>query len=169
MLKVGDRAPEFSALSTEGRVVRLSDYRGHRLVLYFFPLVFTPGCTQQARRFRDNHAELEALGASVLGVSVDDSVSQCDFARAERLTFPMLSDESRTLSRAYGVLRPVLFVDQRITYVIDERGFIEAVFHHEFQISRHLDDVLRHLQGKRPLRRDVVGSEAPAFSAARNG
>ena len=153
MLKVGDRAPEFGAMSTEGRLWRLSDHRGRRLVLYFFPLVFTPGCTQQARRFRDNHADIEALGASVLGVSVDDHVRQCDFVRAERLTFPMISDENRRISRAYGVLLPLLSINQRITFIIDGRGIIEAVFHHEFQISRHLDDVLRHLEGKQPLRK----------------
>jgi peroxiredoxin Q/BCP len=151
MLKVGDKAPGFTAVSTDGREIRLSDYRGRRLVLYFFPQVFSPACTQQARRFRDNHADIHALGAEVLGVSVDSHGQQCEFARTERLPFPIISDERRYISRAYDVTWPLVSTIKRITYVMDAQGVIEAVFRHEFQVSRHLDDVLRHLEGKRPL------------------
>lgn len=148
MLKPGAPAPDFTVAASDGRTLRLSDFRGKRLVLYFYPKAFTPGCTAQTRRFRDNYAELQALGAEVVGVSVDTEARQCDFAQAERVRFPLVADADRTLSRDYDVLWPVLSIDRRVTYVIDPAGVVEAVFHHEVQVSKHLDDVLDHLQAR---------------------
>ena len=90
MLAVGDTAPDFEALDCQGRVVRLGDYRGRRLVLFFFPKAFTSGCTEEIRHFRDNQARIRGLGAELVGVSVDRPEVQCEFARSESIDFPLL-------------------------------------------------------------------------------
>ncbi|MFZ5469256.1 MAG: peroxiredoxin [Myxococcota bacterium] len=148
MVKVGEPAPDFEAVASNGTTVRLSALRGRHVVLYFFPKAFTPGCTAQTRRFRDNYPELAALGAEVMGVSIDTPDTQCRFAQKETVPFPMIADPQRTISRAFGVLWPLFHVDKRVTFVIDPGGVVEAVFHHEFQVNRHLDDVVRHLKKK---------------------
>ncbi len=146
MLDVGHAAPTFHAQSTDGREIDLEDFRGRYVVLYFFPKAFTPGCTAQARRFRDNYPELKELGAEVIGVSVDDHATQCEFASSNRVDFPMVGDKDRTLSDAYGVRHALLPFDKRVTYVVGPDGKIAAKFHHEFQINRHLDDVVAFLR-----------------------
>jgi thioredoxin-dependent peroxiredoxin len=146
MLRVGDRAPDFRAETTAGNPVRLSELHGRYVVIYFFPRAFTSGCTLQTQRFRDNYPEIRALGAEVIGVSTDGFDKQCRFAKAEGVSFPLIGDDSQTISRAYGALRSILGFDRRITFVIDGEGVVRAVFHHEFQILKHLDDVLGFLR-----------------------
>ena len=148
MLRVGDIAPDITSTDCQGRPFRLSDLRGRRVVLFFFPRAFTPGCTLENRAFRDNQERLRALGAELVGVSVDDAAKQCAFAEREGLHFPLLGDPSRELSQAYGVLWPVLKVDRRVTYILDAQGCVEAVIHHEVRVYRHLDDVLAHLEAQ---------------------
>lgn len=148
MLKVGDPAPAFSGPSSQGKDVALADFAGRWLVLYFYPKAFTPGCTRETMRFRDNHAELESLGASVVGVSHDALGTQCSFADAMRVPFPLVSDGSRAIARAYGVARSLLPISKRVTYVIDPKGVVRAVFEHEFQVSKHLDDVVKFLKAQ---------------------
>lgn len=145
MLKVTDAAPDFAATTVDGKPFRLSDLRGKRVVIYFFPRAFTPGCTVETRRFRDNYDDLVAHGAEVIGISVDPPSRQCDFQARERVRFPMVGDPDHAIADAYGVLRPLLQIAKRVTYVVSPDGKIEAVFQHEFQVSKHLDDVLRHL------------------------
>lgn len=145
VLKLKDPAPDFDATTVEGKHFRLSDLRGKRVVIYFFPRAFTPGCTAETRRFRDNYDELMGLGAEVIGISVDPPSQSCDFQAKERVKFPMVADPSKTISKAYDVVRPLLGIDRRVTYVVSPEGEIEAVFQHEFQVNKHLDDVLRHL------------------------
>jgi peroxiredoxin len=144
--RVGDPAPDFTARTTDGGLLRLSELRGQLVVLYFFPKAFTPGCKRQTVRFRDAHADIRELGGTVIGVSVDDHETQCDFAEATRASFPMIGDPDHVLSRLYGVLRPFLKLDRRVTFVIDRGGVIRGVFEHEFQIARHLDAVLHLLE-----------------------
>jgi peroxiredoxin len=146
VLGVGSIAPEFQAESSDGRTVRLSDFRGKAVVLYFYPKAFTPICTVETRRFRDNHSDLAALGAEVLGVSTDDLSVQCDFGRRQQVNFPLLADPERRIVSAYGVSWPMLARARRVTFVIDEQARIELVCWHEFQVSKHLDEVLTHLQ-----------------------
>ncbi len=143
---VGDVAPSFQSRTNRGESVTLSQYRGKYLVLYFFPKAHTPGCTKQTRQFRDNYPELQELGAEVLGVSLDDFETQCDFGAKNAVTFPLISDSDRSISEAYGVVRSLLPVDKRITFVIDPQGKIASRFQHEFQVSKHLDDVLHYLR-----------------------
>lgn len=146
MLKVGEKAPDFTAQTSDGKTLTLSSLRGQKVVLYFFPKAFTPGCTAQARQFRDNYPELKALGAEVMGVSTDDSRTQCDFAAENNVSFPLIGDRGATISRAYGVLWPLIGVDRRVTFVLDEDGVVRAVFRHELQVLRHLDDVVSFLR-----------------------
>ena len=146
MLDVGATAPDFESESFDGKKVRLRDLRGNPVVLYFFPKAFTPICTVETRRFRDSYPDLTALGAEVIGVSTDTLATQCDFAQRQEVRFPMLADPDRRISAAYGVLWPLVPRARRVTFVIGETGTIELVAWHEFQVSKHLDEVLRHLQ-----------------------
>jgi peroxiredoxin Q/BCP len=130
--------------------LRLADFAGRYLVLYFFPKAFTPGCTKEARRFRDNHEEIEELGAAVIGVSVDEVGVQCDFARENHLSFPLIADRDEVMSKAYGVTRGFLPFNKRITFIIDPAGSIVARFHHEVQVLRHIDDVIAFLKAIPP-------------------
>lgn len=146
MLKPGERAPDFSAPDPEGRRRSLAEFRGRWVVLYFFPKAFTPGCTAESKRFRDNHSELQALGAEVVGISPDRVEVQCRFSDSLKLTYPLLSDADHAVGEAYGVRRTLIPIDKRVTYVVDPGGLVQAVFHHEVQVSRHLDDVLHFLR-----------------------
>ena len=150
MLAVGAVAPQFEAQSSDGRTVRLSDFRGKAVVLYFFPKAFTPLCALETRRFRDNHADIAALGAEVIGVSSDELGVQCEFGRKQRVNFPLLADPDRRIANAYGVLWPMFGRARRITFVLDEAATVELVCWHEFQVSKHLDEVLLHLQKRSP-------------------
>lgn len=149
MLKVGDPAPDFTATAQDGKAVKLSELRGKRVVMFFFPKAFTHGCTIETRQFRDAYSELAALGAEVLGVSVDSSEQQCEFASREGVPFPMIGDPSRGIGRSYDVLWPLLNVAQRVTYVIGPEGRVEAVFHHELLVGKHLQAVRAHLQSNK--------------------
>lgn len=148
MLRVGDLAPDFTATTSNGTTLTLSSLRGRRVVLFFFPKAFTTGCTIETRRFRDHYSEIAALGAEVIGVSVDPEQTQCDFASKEGVPFPMIGDAARTINRSYDVLWPLLAVSQRVTYVIGPDGKIELVLHHELLVNKHLDEVRRHLQSQ---------------------
>ncbi len=143
MLKVGDTAPDFSELASDGRLVSLGALSGKPVILYFFPKAFTAGCTIETKGFRDNYEEIHDLGFEVIGISTDSAETQCRFAAKLGVGYPMIGDEKRTLARAYGVLWPLIPLARRVTYALDERHVVTAVLHHEFQISRHLDDVTR--------------------------
>jgi len=146
MIEVGDRAPEFSARASDGKIVSLAAFRGRYLVLYFYPKAFTPGCTKEARRFRDNHTEIRELGAEVVGVSIDEPTVQCEFAARQQIAVPLIPDNDRALSTAYGVARRFLPIAKRVTFVIDPDGKVAARFEHELQVNKHLDNVLRFLR-----------------------
>lgn len=163
MLVVGSKAPDFEADASDGRKIRLADLRGQPVVLYFFPKAFTPVCTVETRQFGAHHADLRALGAEVLGISTDPVGVQCEFARAERLGFPLLADPDGSIARAYGVLWPLLPRARRVTFVIGETGSIELVLWHELRVSRHLDGVLEHLKQRLPA------APPPQHAAASHG
>ena len=148
MLKVGDRAPDFTAETTKGASVSLHKLRGRPVVIYFFPKAFTMGCTIETRQFRDNYNDLRELGAEVIGISADKFDAQCRFATDNKAPFPLVGDEEKRICEAYGILWPLIKIPQRITFVIDEEGVVRAVFHHEVQISRHLDDVREFLESR---------------------
>lgn len=143
MLNVGDIAPEINAVGSDGKPFVLSEQDGLCTVIYFFPKAFTPGCTAETKRFRDNYAELTMAGALVVGISTDDGATQCRFAESLRAPFPMIGDKDRSIAKAYQVLWPLVGLTRRVTFVIGPDRKIEAVFHHEINIVAHRDDVLR--------------------------
>lgn len=131
----GDKAPAFSGTTTDGTRVKLADFRGRKLVLYFYPMDDTPGCTAQACSLRDHNAEIAAKGAAILGVSAQDVASKQRFTKKHRLNFPLLADTDHSVAKAYGVLgsgvfglaRSVVGAYERVTFVIDEKGRIAHV------------------------------------------
>ena len=129
-LAAGDTAPNFTLTDQDGRIVSLADYRGQKVVVYFYPAAMTPGCTTQACDFRDNLGSLAAAGYQVLGLSKDTPAKLKAFAENDHLTFPLLSDEDLTVHKAYGawgeknsygkIVTGVL----RSTFVLDEAGVV---------------------------------------------
>lgn len=145
------KAPEFEAPSSSGEPVRLSDYTGKYLILYFYPKAFTAGCTKETILFRDHQDELTGLGADVLGVSRDPIGIQCEFANKYEVRFPIISDEDGAICRAYGVEGRFRPFPKRVTFLIDREGYIIGRFRHELRISKHVKDVaaaLHELQRK---------------------
>jgi peroxiredoxin Q/BCP len=127
-LNVGDWAPDFSALTDEGKVVQLSDYRGNRVVLYFYPKDDTPGCTTQACSFRDHYVEIQEKNAVVLGVSPDNAKSHTKFKLKFNLPFTLLVDADHAIADAYGAWGEKSMYGKkymgiiRSNIVIDEEG-----------------------------------------------
>ena len=150
MLKAGDRAPDFSGSDQNGKTVRLSDYKGSKVVLYFYPKDMTPGCTVEACAFRDGHGALRKKGAVVLGVSKDGAVSHKKFIEKHDLPFSLIADESGEIVKAYGAWGEKSMYGKkymgilRITYIIGADGRIAAVFP-KVKPATHADEVLAAL------------------------
>ncbi|MBI4756666.1 MAG: peroxiredoxin [Betaproteobacteria bacterium] len=151
-LQPGDPAPDFTGPTTDGRSVSLADFRGRKLVLYFYPMDDTPGCTRQACSLRDHNAEIAAKGAAILGVSAQGQDSHERFTRRYALNFPLLADTDQKIARAYGaagsglsgLARGLLGLNERITFVIDEMGRIAQVID-DPDCPNHGEQVLKHL------------------------
>ncbi len=132
-LKAGDPAPDFQGTDQDGNMVRLDDFKGSRLVLFFYPKDDTPGCTAEACSLRDHHAELLDAGYKLLGVSADDASKHRKFITKYQLPFPLLADTEKAVIQAYGVWGPKKFMGRtydgilRTTFVIDESGTISEV------------------------------------------
>ncbi len=127
MVNVGDIAPDFEAPSGKGGTVRLSAFRGkERVVLYFFPKAFTPGCDREAREFQKAHAALAARGISVVGVSADPPETQGKYCQELHLDFPVLSDPDGKVARAYGVWKES-GTARRVSFGIDRDGRVVHV------------------------------------------
>jgi peroxiredoxin Q/BCP len=173
MLQPGTPAPDFRVFSTDGTRVQLADFRGQRLVLFFFPRAFGAGAALETRRFRDSAVALAEAGVALLGVSPDVHSRQCDFARAERLSFPLVADAEGTLCRAYAArspLWPLVRTARRVAYVLDEAGRIEAVFGAGLSAARQVDAVLAYLARPRPAaprRLRALSGVAPLDAGAR--
>jgi peroxiredoxin Q/BCP len=129
-LEPGDSAPDFTLPDADGQPVRLKDFRGQNVVVYFYPAASTPGCTKQACDFRDNLAELNDAGFAVLGVSPDQPAKLTKFRDAEQLTFPLLSDPDRAVLTAWGAYGEKSLYGKtvtgviRSTFVVDPKGKI---------------------------------------------
>ena len=145
--KAGEAAPDFPLSDQLGVRHDLKQYAGKWLVLYFYPKDDTPGCTQEACAFRDDLHKLTALGAVVIGISVDDSASHAEFAEKYHLPFPLLADKSGAVAARYGALLDlVLFkVAKRYTFLIDPQGRIAKVYL-KVETSRHSTDVIEDLK-----------------------
>jgi peroxiredoxin Q/BCP len=148
--KAGDPAPDFDAATTDGKHVSLKDYRGKKLVMYFYPMDDTPGCTKQACSLRDHNAEIVAKGAAVLGVSTQGEESHQAFTKKFKLNFPLLADTDGSVGRAYGTLgggglisklKSAAGMADRVTFVIDENGKVAHVIDKP-NVANHAEEVL---------------------------
>lgn len=132
-LKPGDKVPEFTSRDQDGNTVKLSDYRGRKLIVFFYPRANTPGCTAEACNLRDHYAELQAKGYALLGVSEDTEKKQSNFKEKYELPFPLLADTTHKVIDSFGVWGPKKFMGRvfdgihRTTFVIDEQGLVAKV------------------------------------------
>jgi len=150
-LEPGVSAPDFTLPDQDGTPVSLADYRGRKVVLYFYPQASTPACTTQACDFRDSSAALEAAGYAVLGVSKDAVPALAQFRAEQHLTFPLLADPQLTVHEAYGTYgeklnygRTILGT-KRSTFVIDENGVISATFYNT-KATGHVEMLRKRLR-----------------------
>ena len=150
MVAVGDKAPDFTLPADDGRTMSLKDFRGKKVVLYFYPKDDTPGCTAEACSFRDNLGRVTSKGAVVLGVSRDDTVSHGKFRDKYHLNFPLLADDAGKVTEAYGVWKKKSLYGrtfmgiERTTFVIDEQGKVARVWP-RVKVQGHTDEVLAAL------------------------
>jgi peroxiredoxin Q/BCP len=145
-LGVGDRAPLIDLRDQHGQQRRSDQLEGRALVLFFYPKDDTPGCTMEACAFRDSHADLQALGAEVWGVSGDDADSHQRFAQRHNLPFPLLVDRGNTLRKVFGVPSVLGLLPGRVTYVIDDQGVIRHVFNNLLDGPAHRREAVAALQ-----------------------
>lgn len=153
MLTVGTKAPDFSLQDKEGNTVRLSDFLGRRIVLYFYPRDNTPGCTRQACGFAQNYQEFERRGVVVIGISKDSVASHLKFAQKYDLPFVLLADPERQAIEAYDVWKEKKLYGKvsmgvvRTTYVIDPQGVIEKVMP-KVKPDTNAAEILAYLAGE---------------------
>lgn len=150
MLLVGDAAPDFVLANADGESVRLSSHQGKPIVLYFYPKDNTPGCTLQAKRFRDVYEEIAAHGAVVVGVSLDDTEAHCGFRDRHDLPFVLLSDPDGRVHDLYEAWRTTIFgktalAVRRCTYLIDGDGIIRRTYG-RVNVLNHAQQVVRDLE-----------------------
>ena len=149
-LAAGNPAPQFELPDQDDNIVKLSDFAGKKVLVYFYPKARTPGCTVQAQNLRDVKAELEALNVVVFGISPDPVKRLPKFIEKESLNFTLLSDEDHQIAEAFGVWGPKKFMGKeydgihRISFLIDEEGLIEKVFD-KFKTKDHHEVVLDYL------------------------
>ncbi|MBI3195324.1 MAG: thioredoxin-dependent thiol peroxidase [Ignavibacteriae bacterium] len=149
-LKVGDKAPDFSLSDAFGNIVSLKNFKGKKLVLYFYPKDDTPGCTKESCLFRDNLARVKSKGAEIVGMSADSVKSHAKFAEKYELPFTLLSDESKEIINAYDVWQQKSFMGKkymgivRTTFIIDEKGTIAHIFEN-VKVANHTEEVLELL------------------------
>ena len=140
-LTIGETAPEFSLKDQSGIVRQLSDYKGKKLVIYFFPKAFTPGWTKQACGLRDNYDSFKINNISILGVSYDSKTKLRDFKEEYDLSFNLLSDNDKLMGNLYDV-NSFYFFPQRKTFLIDEKGVLVQIIN-SVNINNHAEDILK--------------------------
>ncbi len=145
--EVGKPAPDFKAAITSGETIRLSDFRGRKVVLYFYPKDDTPGCTVESCGFRDIYQKIKDSGAEILGVSVDDVESHKKFTEKFNLPFPLVADVDKQITQSYGVLSDKAPMARRVSFLIDERGNIEKIFD-PVKAAEHPGEILAALKTK---------------------
>tara|TARA_B110000211_G_scaffold225179_1_gene277053 strand:+ start:49 stop:501 length:453 start_codon:yes stop_codon:yes gene_type:complete len=147
-LKIGDSAPEINSIDQNGNAITLEEFRGSKVVLYFYPKDMTPGCTVQSCNLRDNYKLLFKRGYVVLGCSADSPARHVKFIEKYDLPFALISDESKEVLNAYGVWGPKKFMGKeydgisRTTFVIDEKGIIEDIIE-KVKTKEHTSQVLK--------------------------
>jgi len=146
-LKIGDKAPDFSAKDEQGNTVSLADYKGKKLVVFFYPKASTPGCTAEACNLNDNIERFKANNYEILGVSADSAKRQSNFKNKYGFQYPLLADEDKSVINSFGVWGSKKFMGRvydgihRITFVIDENGLIEDVIT-KVKTKAHTEQIL---------------------------
>lgn len=146
-LKVGEKAPNFEALDEEGNIVKLSDFKGHKLIVFFYPKANTPTCTVEACNLSDNYKVLSDAGYKILGVSADTQKRQSNFKNKFSFPYPLIADVDKTMINAFGVWGPKKFMGRefdgihRVTFVIDETGIIEKIID-KVKAKAHSEQIL---------------------------
>ena len=149
-ISAGNPAPDFELLDDTGELLRLKDYRGRPIILYFYPADDTAGCTKEACNFRDDYSAYQKSGVTILGVSPDSVKSHGKFKQKYQLPFPLLADEGHKICNAYGVWGPKKLMGRdyegvlRTTFLIDKNGSIAHVFEN-VRPSEHSAEVLKKL------------------------
>lgn len=147
-LNIGDKAPDFSAKDQNGKTVSLKDFKGKKVVLYFYPKDFTPGCTTEACNLRDNYTDLKDAGMEVIGVSPDDEESHKKFVEKHELPFILLADPDKKIIDKYGVWGEKNMYGKksmgifRTTFLIDEKGVIYKIFKKP-KTAVHSEEILK--------------------------
>uniref|UniRef100_A0AB33JHR9 thioredoxin-dependent peroxiredoxin n=1 Tax=Prevotella sp. GTC17262 TaxID=3236797 RepID=A0AB33JHR9_9BACT len=148
-MEVGVKAPEVLGRDEKGNEIKLSDFKGQKLVLYFYPKDSTSGCTTEACNLRDNYSELRKAGYAVVGVSVQDEKSHQKFIDKNELPFPLIADTEKTLNQAFGVWGEKsmygrkYFGTFRTTFIINEEGVVERIFTpKEIKVKEHAKQIL---------------------------
>jgi thioredoxin-dependent peroxiredoxin len=151
-LKVGDKAPDFKAVNQDGETIRLSDFSGQKVILYFYPKADTPGCTAESCNLRDNYDDLLNKGFRIIGASADNQAKQKRFAEKYNLPFPLIADTEKEVLNAYGAWGEKSMYGKtyegvlRKTFVIDEVGNIEKVFD-KVKTKDHAAQILEAMNG----------------------
>ncbi len=147
-LKKGDKAPDFSGFDQDTKFHQLEDYKGKKLVVFFYPKANTPGCTAEACDLRDNYERFQANNYALLGVSADSEKAQLKFKEKFNFPFPLLADEDKSVINAFGVWGPKKFMGReydgihRTTFVIDENGIIEDIIT-DVKTKEHAKQILK--------------------------
>jgi peroxiredoxin Q/BCP len=165
VLKEGEIAPPINTQMVTGDQVTpfsLTDYRGRKVILYFYPKDDTPGCTKEACAFRDGFSQFQKAGLTVLGCSIDSEDSHKKFIKKYNIPFPLLLDPDKKIATAYGVANgiPILGLDKRVTYVIDENGRILKVYP-KVDPAIHATEILSALPPPPPAEASPAATEAP--------
>lgn len=149
-MNIGDKAPELLGRDQDGNELKMSDFKGKKLVLYFYPKDDTPGCTSEACNLRDNYHQFLAQGYAVVGVSVQDEASHKKFIEKYQLPFPLIADTDMTLNNAFGVWGEKNMYGRkymgtfRTTFIIDEEGNIERIISpKEINVKEHAEQILQ--------------------------
>lgn len=146
-LKTGDKAPDFTLQSQDGRTISLHDYAGKRnVVIYFYPKDFTMGCTAETKAFGENYDEILGMGAEVLGISSDTTESHDKFAQECGAKFPLLSDKGGKVRQQFGAKSSFGIVPGRVTYVIDKLGIVRHVFSSQLRPKDHIAEAVQVLR-----------------------
>ena len=149
-IKIGEKAPEFSVVDEKGKAHSLKDYKGKKIILYFYPRDLTPGCTTEAQEFQELLSKIKRKKAVILGVSRDDQKKHQKFIEKLGLKFPLLTDEDGSLCKSYGVWKKKKFMGKefmgivRTTYIINESGKVSHIWE-KVRVKGHVEEVVKNL------------------------
>jgi thioredoxin-dependent peroxiredoxin len=171
-IKAGDKAPDFKVNDQEGREIRLSDFKGKKVVLYFYPKDMTPGCTAQACSLRDNYNYLMKSGYEVLGVSTDTEKLHRKFIEKEKLPFRLLADTDKVIHGLYGTWGEKSMYGRtymgtlRKTFIINEKGIIEEIIE-KVDTKNHAGQILKNVGSKSPASPKKAAKKKPLVAKAK--